>query len=43
MTAFINNTVQDLRGGRSTWRVTLTVALPSFAIAFAAGLIHFAH
>ena len=43
MTAFIHSTFDDLRGGRSTWRVIVTVTLPSFAIAFAAALIEFAH
>jgi hypothetical protein len=43
MTAFLYHTLEDMRGGRSTWRVVLTVALPSFAIAFTAALIQFAH
>ncbi|HEX7192231.1 MAG TPA: hypothetical protein VF381_11755 [Thermoanaerobaculia bacterium] len=43
MTAFIHDTLEDMRGGRSTWRVVVTMALPSFAIAFAAALIQFAH
>jgi hypothetical protein len=43
MTAFINHTLVDLRGGRSSWRVLLTVTLPSFAIAFATALIHLSH
>ena len=43
MTAFINHTVEDLRSGRSTWRVMITVALPAFFIAFGTGLIRFAH
>jgi len=43
MTAFINNTLVDLHSGRSSWRVLITVALPSFAIAFATALIRFAH
>ncbi len=43
MTAFVMHTLEDMRGGRSTWRVVLTVALPSFAIAFVAALIEFAH
>jgi hypothetical protein len=43
MTAFINHTLEDMRGGRSSWRVFLSVALPSFAIAFSAALIQFAH
>ena len=43
MTAFIHTTLEDLRSGRSTWRVLVTVAVPSFAIAFGAALIEFAH
>jgi hypothetical protein len=43
MTAFIHSTLEDLRGGRSTWRVLVTVTVPSFAIAFGAALIEFAH
>ncbi len=43
MTAFIHHTIDDMRGGRSSWRVVLSVALPSFAIAFGAALIEFAH
>lgn len=43
MTAFIQHTLEDMRGGRSSWRVVLTVTLPSFAIAFGAAVIEFAH
>jgi hypothetical protein len=43
VTAFIHTTLEDMRGGRSSWRVVLSVALPSFAIAFAAALVEFAH
>jgi hypothetical protein len=43
MTAFINHTLVDLHSGRSSWRVLLTVTLPSFAIAFGIALIRFAH
>lgn len=43
MTAFIHHTLEDMRGGRSTWRVVLTVALPSFAIAFGTALLEFTH
>jgi hypothetical protein len=43
VTAFIHSTIEDMRGGRSSWRVVLSVALPSFAIAFAAALVEFAH
>jgi hypothetical protein len=43
VTAFIHTTIEDMRGGRSSWRVLLTVTLPSFAIAFGAALVEFAH
>ncbi|HEY2323074.1 MAG TPA: hypothetical protein VGJ82_09430 [Thermoanaerobaculia bacterium] len=43
MTTFIHHALEDMRGGRSTWRVVVTVTLPSFAIAFGAALIEFAH
>jgi hypothetical protein len=43
VTAFIHSTIEDMRGGRSSWRVLLTVTLPSFAIAFGAALAEFAH
>ena len=43
MTAFIHQTLDDMRGGRSTWRVVLTVSLPSFAISFGAALIQVVH
>jgi hypothetical protein len=43
MTEFIHSTLDDLRGGRSTWRVLVTLTVPSFAIAFGAALIQFAH
>jgi hypothetical protein len=39
MNAFIHHTIDDLRGGRSTWRVLLTVSLPSFILAVGAALI----
>jgi hypothetical protein len=41
MTAFIHHTVDDLRAGRSSWRVLIFVSLPSFAVAFGAGLLRF--
>lgn len=36
MTAFMLDTLADIRGGRETWRVILTFCIPSLAIAIAA-------
>ena len=33
MTEFLVSTVQDIRGGRSTWRVIITMSLPAFLVA----------
>lgn len=33
MTQFVEATVADLRGGRESWRVMLTLCGPSFIIA----------
>ena len=38
MTAFMNETLADMRGGRQSWRVILTFCLPSLAIAVATAL-----
>jgi hypothetical protein len=42
MPAIVLNTIADLRTGRSTWRVAVTCAVPSFAIAFVLALVRFA-
>lgn len=42
MSRFFNTTVQDMRGGRDSWRVILTFSLPAFTLAFViARLVHF--
>ena len=40
MTNFLVNTVSDMRGGRQSWRVILTMSLPALAIAIALSTIH---
>lgn len=39
MSKFLNHTIEDMRGGRDSWRVLLTFAVPSFVIAFAAAIV----
>ena len=39
MSRMVNLTLQDLRGGRHSWRVLLALSLPSFFAGFAAGLL----
>jgi len=41
MTEFIHSTVQDLRGGRQTWRVILSLSLPAFVVAVVLSALHF--
>jgi len=33
MTDFVLNTVNDMRGGRQSWRVIITMSVPSLLIA----------
>jgi len=40
MTEFIHSTVQDVRGGRQTWRVILALSLPSFLVAVLLSAMH---
>jgi len=40
MTEFIHSTVQDVRGGRQTWRVILTFSLPAFVVAMLLSAMH---
>lgn len=40
MTTFLTTTVQDLRGGRQSWRVVLACCAPSFLIALTFSLLH---
>lgn len=39
MNSFVTSTLNDLRGGRQSWRVLVSVSLPCFGIAFATALI----
>lgn len=39
MTHLVFRTIDDLRGGRQSWRVVLLVTLPAFAAGLAAGLL----
>ncbi len=42
MSHFFNTTVQDMRGGRDSWRVILTLSVPAFTAAFLiARILHF--
>ena len=41
MSRFMNETINDLRGGRESWRVLLLLALPAFVAGVSAGLIQF--
>lgn len=38
MSHFVFRTLDDLRGGRQSWRVLLLVTAPAFAAGIAAGL-----
>jgi hypothetical protein len=39
MSHFINNTLQDIRGGRENWRVVLFVSAPAFVISVGAAVL----
>jgi hypothetical protein len=39
MSEMINRTVDDLRSGRTSWRVLLLLIVPAFAAGLSAGLI----
>jgi hypothetical protein len=43
MTDFIQNAVEDMRGGRQSWRVITTLAVPSFAISFVIATLQYLH
>jgi hypothetical protein len=38
MTQFMNHTLDDLRGGRESWRVLLVFCSVAFTVAFVVGL-----
>jgi hypothetical protein len=33
MTEFVSNTVNDMRGGRQSWRVIISMSIPALVIA----------
>jgi hypothetical protein len=39
MSQFVGATLDDLRGGRQSWRVLLLLAIPAFLIGIVAGLV----
>ncbi|HEX8172474.1 MAG TPA: hypothetical protein VF824_18205 [Thermoanaerobaculia bacterium] len=39
MTAFVNETLTDIRRGRQSWRVLVTFCLPSFVVSVATSLL----
>ncbi|HEX6098000.1 MAG TPA: hypothetical protein VF432_16860 [Thermoanaerobaculia bacterium] len=39
MSELVVRTVQDLRAGRTSWRVLVVLNVPAFAIGVAAGLV----
>lgn len=39
MSALVHRTLDDLRGGRQSWRVLLMLTLPAFAVGIATGLL----
>lgn len=39
MSKFVNETINDIRGGRDSWRVLAMFSAPSFLIAVAAALV----
>lgn len=39
MTDFISSTLNDMRGGRQSWRVVVAFSVPSFALSFTAALL----
>lgn len=41
MTQFLASTVSDIRGGRQSWRVILTMSIPAFVVAVVLAQLHF--
>ena len=39
MAHFVESTLSDLRGGRQSWRVVVSLSLPSFGIAVVTALL----
>jgi hypothetical protein len=40
MSRIVIETLDDLRGGRQSWRVMLLVTIPALVAGIAAGLVH---
>ena len=40
MTDFLHTTIDDMRGGRQSWRVILTFSLPAFVAAVLLSALH---
>ena len=40
MTNFVLTTIEDMRGGRQSWRVILTFSLPAFFAAVLLSALH---
>jgi len=40
MTDFLNTTIDDMRGGRQSWRVMLTFTLPAFFAGILLSTVH---
>ena len=38
MTRFLNETISDIRGGRQSWRVVLSMAVPAFVVSVVTAL-----
>ena len=41
MSRFLNATVNDMRGGRETWRVFVALGGPAFAVAVVLAVLRF--
>jgi hypothetical protein len=39
MSRFVQMTMSDIRGGRESWRVLITISTPAFVIAVCAALL----
>lgn len=38
MSRFLNETMSDIRGGRQSWRVVVTMSVPAFLLSIAAAV-----
>ncbi|HYI13285.1 MAG TPA: hypothetical protein VEK57_29835 [Thermoanaerobaculia bacterium] len=39
MSRFLNETITDMKGGRETWRVLITLCTPAFVMAIAMAMV----